>query len=325
MSDYSGPSSPSSTHMVVQTTSSPTLRPVGLSLPADTTPNLTPLPGRRPHPLIIDGQLDLQALAASRLSPDSAFNVLRDREWTAEGTLAIVKGIINALHSRQREHDLQVEALKNNITQLRNTLAGYEETFDIAPEGFELATDAVAQIEIPVGSGFHRPAKWVKKLDDGCVACYHEGQGPKDTPYIAELYAPPDYSDEHPMEPLEPWFRRVVSGNAANYAVLLKEVDELWDWGIRAEVERYRKLDGQIRYANDQIELMHGDLESLKTRRMQCESRLVASRVQDKVGHLAARFSWMPGMYRPTQLGRSGWKPKDKKGKARAPIEIIDE
>jgi hypothetical protein len=206
MSSDSVPNSPSSTHMVVQMSSSPTLRPIGLSIPADATANLTPLPNCRPHPLIIDGQLDLQALAASRLSPDSAFNVLRDREWTTEGTLAIVKGIVNALHARQREHDLQVETLKNDITQLRNTLAGYEETFDIAPEGFELATDMVAQIEIPIGNGFHRPAKWVKKLEDGCVACYHEGQGPKDTPYIAELYASPEYNAEHPMEPLEPWF-----------------------------------------------------------------------------------------------------------------------
>jgi hypothetical protein len=248
--------------------------------------------------------------------------VLCDHEWTTEGTLAIIKGIVNALHARQWEHDLQVAALKSNITQLRNTLAGYEETFNIAPEGFELATDTVAQIEIPISNGFHRLAKWVKRLDDGCVACYHEGQGPKDTPYIAELYAPPDYKSEHPMEPLEPWFRRVVSGNAANYAILLKEVDELWDWGMHAEVEQYRKLDGQIRYANDQLELMRGDLESLQTRRLQCESQLIASRIQDKVGHLATRFSWMPGMYRPSNIGRSGWRPKDKKGKGRAMVEV---
>jgi hypothetical protein len=190
--------------MVVQASSSPTLRPIGLSIPADATANLAPLPNRHPHLLIVNGQLDLQALAASRLSPDSAFNVLRDHEWTTEGTLAIVKGIVNALHARQREHDLQVATLKSNITQLHNTLAGYEETFDIAPEGFKLATDTVAQIEIPIGNGFHHLAKWVKKLNDGCVICYHEGQGPKDTPYIAELYTPPDYESEHPMEPLEP-------------------------------------------------------------------------------------------------------------------------
>jgi hypothetical protein len=116
----------------------------------------------------------------------------------------------------------------------------------------------------------------------------------------------------------------VVSGNAANYAILLKEVDELWDWGMRAKVERYRKLDGQIQYANDQIELMWGDLKSLQTCRLQCESRLIASHIQDKVGHLAARFSWMPGMYRPSNIGRSGWRLKDKKGKGRAMVEVVD-
>jgi hypothetical protein len=183
----------------------------------------------------------------------------------------------------------------------------------------------VAQIEIPIGNGFHHLAKWVKRLDNRCITCYHEGQGPKDTPFIAELYALPDYENEHPMEPLEPWFRHVLLGNAANYSVLLKEVDELWDWGMHAEVERYRKLDGQIRYANDQLELMQCNLESMQACRMQCESWLVASHIQDKVGHLAACFSWMPGMYCPSGIGRSGWRPKDKKGKGRAMVEVIND
>jgi hypothetical protein len=67
------------------------------------------------------------------------------------------------------------------------------------------------------------------------------------------------------MEPLEPWFQWVLSGNPANYSILLKEVDDLWEWGLHVEVEQYRKLDGQIRYANDQIELMCCELESLQT------------------------------------------------------------
>jgi hypothetical protein len=54
---------------------------------------------------------------------------------------------------------------------------------------------------------------------------------------------------------------------------------------------------------------------------MQCESHLVTSCIQDKVGHLAGCFSWMPGMYRPSGVGRSRWRPKDKKGKGRALAE----
>jgi hypothetical protein len=321
MSDTSAPNSPGSAHMAITMTASPTLRPIGISIPADAIPNLIPLPGRRPNPLIVDGRIDLHALAASCLSPDSAFNVLRDREWTAEGTLAIVKGIINAIHTCQTEHDRKVGELEDNIQQLRNTLAGYKETFDMAPEGFKLATNTVAQIEIPVGNRFHRLAKWVKRLNDGCVACYHKGQGPKDTPYIAELYAPPDYDDEHPMEPLEPWFRRIMSGSAAHYSILLKEVNDIWEWGMRAEVERYQRLDGQIRYTNNQIDIMRSELEALQTQRLLCENRLIASRIQDKVGHLASHFSWMPGAGRPPAIGRSGWKPRDKKGKGRACTE----
>jgi hypothetical protein len=90
-------------------------------------------------------------------------------------------------------------------------------------------------------------------------------------------------------------------------------------------VERYRTLDGQIRYANDQLELMRCDLESLQACHLQCESQLVASHIQDKVGHLAACFSWMPRMYHPLNVGRSGWRPKDKKGKGQVMIEVVDD
>jgi hypothetical protein len=153
------------------------------------------------------------------------------------------------------------------------------------------------------------------------VACYHEGQGPKDTPFIAELYALPDYKHEHPLEPLDPWFRWVMSGNPTNYTILLKEVNNLWEWGLHAEVKRYCKLDGEIWYANNQIELMHCELEGLQTHHMLCEGCLIASCVQDKVGHLAGHFVPFLGSHHPSIRPCSGWRPKDKKGKGGAVTE----
>jgi hypothetical protein len=101
--------------MVVQTSSSPTFRPIRLSIPTNTTLNFTPLLNRHPSPLIVNGQLNLHALAASHLSPDSALNVLCNCEWTTEGTIAIVQGIVNAMHAHQTEYDLKVGKLESNI------------------------------------------------------------------------------------------------------------------------------------------------------------------------------------------------------------------
>jgi hypothetical protein len=123
------------------------------------------------------------------------------------------------------------------------------------------------------------------------------------------------------MEPLEPWFWHVMSGNSTNYSILLKEVDNLWEWGLHVEVEQYRKLDGQIQYTNDQLELMCCGVEDLQTQCMLCENHLIASHIQDKVGHLAGCFSYIPGLHCPSGIGQSRWEPKDKKGKGWAITE----
>jgi hypothetical protein len=152
-----------------------TLHPIGISLPDNQLPNLITPPEQHPHPLIvngrcphplivneqcphpliIDGCLDLHALTTSHLSPDSTFNILHDCKWTTEGTLAIVKGIVNVIHAHQAEHDLKVRKLESDICHLHDTVARYKETFNMSPEGFELATNLVAQIQIPIGMGFH--------------------------------------------------------------------------------------------------------------------------------------------------------------------------
>jgi hypothetical protein len=56
-----------------------------------------------------------------------------------------------------------------------------------------------------------------------------------------------------------------MSGNAANYLILLEEVNKLWEWGLRVEIKRYWTLDREIRYANNHIELMHCKLKGLQT------------------------------------------------------------
>jgi hypothetical protein len=257
---------------------------------------------------------------ASHLSPNSAYNVLHDCKWTQEGTLTIVKGIINLVHACQTEHKLKVRKLESDICHLCDLVASYEETFNMALEGFELATDSVSWIQIPIGHGFHHPAKWVKCLNNGCMACFHEGQGEKDTPYIAKLYAPANYNNKHPLEPLKPWLHHAMSGGSMTYSMLLKEVNNLWEWGLQAEVEHYWKLDREIRCANDQIKLLHSDLKALQTHQHLCKSCLVVSHLQDKVGHLTGWFAPYPRYHHPTLAIKSGWRAT-KKGKGQVVTE----
>jgi hypothetical protein len=237
---------------------------------------------------------------------------MQSHDWTPEGSIAIVTGIVNAANRQAEETATKIKELQDNINNLWATVANYEEVYDMAPNGYELATDQIVQVQIPVSSGFYKTAKWVKHLNNGRIVVFHDDQGPKDTPYVANLFTPTSYSEEHPLKPMEPWLRRILAGTPTNYSILLEEVDKLWKWGYRAEVERYWKLDGECRATTNRLELLCSNFDGLQERHHQCEGCLVASRLQDKVTHIANRFSPYLGHHRMEPKG--AWRCIDPKG-----------
>ena len=125
------------------------------SQPASPKPVLIPPPNKRVHPIIVNGQLDLIALAAAQLSPDSALNILHTCQWTTEGTIAIATALVNTIHSRMAEADKREGELKARIAHLESVIEGYQGTFNTAPDGYSIAINSTTAIQIPIGSGFY--------------------------------------------------------------------------------------------------------------------------------------------------------------------------
>jgi hypothetical protein len=196
--------------------------------------------------------------------------------------------------------------MENCIIKLEGRLEHYANDFGSAPEGYEANDGQLPHFHIPGPDGLLQTAKWIKLLPDGKVAGVAVGVGGVEEPYVIDLYACPDYrdNDEQPLEPLPFWFCRMLWGPSAQFAVLRDAVDELNQWDLVAEVDRYCELNREVDDAARALDALEGDLASRQEACRLCEERLIAARVPSKVGHLARHAT--PAL---KQVGRrSGWR-----------------
>ena len=63
-----------------------------------------------------------------------------------------------------------------------------------------------------------------------------------DTPHIVKVYAQPCATAE-PIEPLPIWLESILLGPSAAFNTLAEAARELDDWGIHADLLRFRELD----------------------------------------------------------------------------------
>jgi hypothetical protein len=240
--------------------------------------------------------------------PDLDADTLRT---IAKGLALTVKNR-EALYQRVRA---QCEARIADLEERARRRAG--EGDEECPEGYIPNNGRIPQFYLPIGDGMGRPARWIKKLEDGKVAGLSGLDGADGVPHIIDIFAAPDRTNDTPAEPLLPWFRRYLWGPAASYNVLADAINDLDRWDIAADVERYRVLDEETNRLRRRIEVLQADLQSYQEAKELCEGRLVLSRVQDRLSHLESR----PHPYKAVHR-HGGWKRE--KGKYRAAQEYID-
>ena len=120
---------------------------------------------------------------------------------------------------------------------------------------------------IPLGDGVFKPAKWIKKLEDGRVAGFHEQQGLNESPYIIDLYAEADtagHGEENPIEPLPAWFRALLIGPSSDFVHLQHDIGDLDDWGLAREIARFHKLDQEATELASQVNVLHEELDATR-------------------------------------------------------------
>jgi len=126
-------------------------------------------------------------------------------------------------------------------------------------------------------------------------------------PYSLPIYARAVYSSE-PIKPLPAWFHQLLVGTPAIHANLAKAAHQLDDWGIAADISRYRKLDDNLSCINAELKRLEAEAGAVRIAKTICKGRLELARATKQLGHmecLATPFVWQ----RNEQLAtRGGWK-----------------
>src|SRR6266436_6527440 len=252
-------------------------------------------------------------LALGQMSPRSVCSAIASHDLPADTYQSIINGLVitseahthrfqQDLASQEVDHKKKLDDREETIEFLEAHLVGYIDTFSQPPEGY-VKNGRLTTFTIPCGGGLSNPAKWVKKLDDGRVAGYTAEDGPHDLPHVCKIYASPKYTAD-PVEPLPHWIHETLQGPAPGYAALLDAVKAMDNWGLEADVVRFRSLDERVIAYKAQLDHTHGELKSTIIARDQCQGRLECARLPERISHLAGELSRMP----TNQRACGGWK-----------------
>src|SRR6266478_5778258 len=210
-------------------------------------------------------------LALGQMSPRSVQSAIANHDLPADTYRSIINGLVVTSEARthhfqqdlaiqEANHKKKLDDHEETIEFLEAHLVGYIDTFSQPPDGY-VENGHLPTFTIPCGGGLSNPAKWVKKLDDGRVAGYSAEDGPHDLPHVCEIYATPKYTAD-PVEPLPHWIHETLQGSAAGYAAFLDAVKATDDWGLEADVIRFRTLDERVLAYKAQLDRTHGELKS---------------------------------------------------------------
>ena len=178
---------------------------------------------------------------------------------------AITKGLLATIARRDAQENIEIRRLQEQVAGLHNRVEHYENIFERAPDGYIENEGRVPHFFIPLGDGVFKPAKWIKKLEDGRVAGFHTDQGPNESPYIIDLYAQADmvgHGEENPIEPLPAWFRALLIGPGSDFIHLQHDIGDLDNWGLAREIARFRELDQEAAELAVRVEVLHEELDA---------------------------------------------------------------
>ena len=222
----------------------------------------------------------------SPLSPRTTSNTLEAYDNIDAFLLRqICKGLLETIKQREDTRRVTEARLNNQINGLGKQVMDYQSTFDCPPDGY-VENVHFHQLAVPIGHGLSRPVKWVKQLESGSVSCYTSMDGPHDSPHIFPIYASPVVSAEDPAEPLPRWLRGILHGPAPMFHNVVEAARTLDDWGVAADLLRYRTLDDEVQGIELQISRLERDRASADHARIICEARLEASRCAESLAYL---------------------------------------
>jgi len=205
----------------------------------------------------------------------------------------IAQGLIATIHKSQGERSQERAAQDSRIHQLEAQLEHeclqWPQPGE-APEGYVLNNDRRApNFAVPIQDGYYQPAHWVRLLPGGQVAGLAKEHTPGSTPFISEIHTERHEDDEHdpgPIYPLPAWTIELLTGPAASYGVLLKDAEQNHEWGLIAEVMRYREYEHQCNDLRACISLFETKLRGVSQAQATSGGRLELVQLDQRVSEL---------------------------------------
>ena len=260
-------------------------------VPSSRTPLPIPIPSRH-------------TVADNPISPRSAANILDSSTYLDPDTpQGIAKALLKTIKQREDNHITEVQELNARINRLEDLVKTHTDTFQRCPEGYVLNTKYPG-LTINIGNGLQREVKWVKHLEQGTVACFTEDDGPGDTPHIVKIYAQPCATVE-PIKPLPMWLESILLGPSAAFNTLTEASRELDDWGIHADLLRFRELDASWQEAEGEERKWEAHANAFALAKNLCKSRLEAAHCAYQLG----AFENLGPIRRGSQLAHRGRRP----------------
>ena len=119
--------------------------------------------------------------------------------------------------------------------------------------------------------------------------CHTAEDGPRGTgsqPYLIPVYASPIPSTDEPIEPFPNWMRAILHGPSAPYLNLLESAKTLDDWGVAADLARYRRCDEELMLIENKIRTLEVERVAMEYNRTIIAARLEAARATESLAFL---------------------------------------
>src|SRR5712672_4595218 len=223
---------------------------------------------------------------ATPLSPRSVLAALDAHPDVSPQQLCqLVHSLALTIQTRASQHASQVAGLKNVIADLKENLGQVAERWDSPPEGYVRNDDLVPGFDIRQDGNLVR-ARFVR-LHTGDPTCVHGLTGnekPGEGPCSKPIYATP-VRGLVPVA-LPSWFHNMLIGRTARFEKLRNAAHDTNNFGIIADISRYRQDHDLLRQLVQEQEILSAELELVRERLGLTRGRLEAANAPQLVGQL---------------------------------------
>ena len=238
-------------------------------------------PNRRPSPQVY-----------APLSPRSALAVLQafGTGGDVENLRRVAQITASSLTTRTAAYEARIAALQaeNDRLRTRTTPTPIRHCTSVCPQGFLPNGGRLPHFYVPY-NGHRAPARYIRASPGDPSSAEGTMGEPGSKVYAFELYAteypPPSEEDERPPpEPLPEWFRDLCHATFPHYRALLDGSRGLEDWGLTADIARYRATSERIQDLYTAQEGIEASITRLRESLDLVAFRLGSARAGERLG-----------------------------------------